>query len=257
MSTRATVINFVRGMNNVAQPHFLEEGYSEEIVNLYLDDDGLWKDINNPEIVIDLSPTVMAGAIAVFKWSPSRLPEDCIDSFILIVIYSSGDVAAIYRTDDDWGIKTVKINAKLAYSDEYIEVLISKITRDLEGSAPTQKTTGSADNPIERRYLEGSVVSMTAPALDDDGNPFFEWINSSGESLSLDRTLTVEIENTTYIATYSWTPFMNDFAMLKNSVMPLLSNNKVKGLDIYIQPTEPSVPDCVWIDTRGIDLILE
>lgn len=30
---------------------------------------------------------------------------------------------------------------------------------------------------------------------------------------------------------------------------------QITGGNIYIQNTEPSDPDCVWIDTNGIDLI--
>ena len=37
----------------------------------------------------------------------------------------------------------------------------------------------------------------------------------------------------------------------------LLSINTITGGNIYIQDTEPSDPDCVWIDTNGIDLITE
>ena len=37
----------------------------------------------------------------------------------------------------------------------------------------------------------------------------------------------------------------------------LLSINTITGGKIYIQDTEPSDPDCVWIDTNGIDLITE
>ena len=37
----------------------------------------------------------------------------------------------------------------------------------------------------------------------------------------------------------------------------LLSINTITGGNIYIQNTEPSDPDCVWIDTNGIDLITE
>jgi hypothetical protein len=33
--------------------------------------------------------------------------------------------------------------------------------------------------------------------------------------------------------------------------------NTITGGNIYIQNTEPSDPDCVWIDTNGIDLITE
>ncbi len=33
--------------------------------------------------------------------------------------------------------------------------------------------------------------------------------------------------------------------------------NTITGGNIYIQNTEPSDPDCVWIDTKGIDLITE
>lgn len=32
---------------------------------------------------------------------------------------------------------------------------------------------------------------------------------------------------------------------------------QITGGNIYIQNTEPSDPDCVWIDTNGIDLIME
>lgn len=32
---------------------------------------------------------------------------------------------------------------------------------------------------------------------------------------------------------------------------------QITGGNIYIQDTEPSDPDCVWIDTNGIDLIIE
>lgn len=32
---------------------------------------------------------------------------------------------------------------------------------------------------------------------------------------------------------------------------------RVIGMDIYVQDTEPVAPNCVWIDTRGIDLITE
>ena len=34
------------------------------------------------------------------------------------------------------------------------------------------------------------------------------------------------------------------------------ASNRVFGMDIYIQNTEPDIPgDFVWIDTNGIDLI--
>lgn len=42
---------------------------------------------------------------------------------------------------------------------------------------------------------------------------------------------------------------------LRADVDNLLSQNTVQGMDIYIQNSEPLNPNCVWIDTNGIDLI--
>ena len=40
-------------------------------------------------------------------------------------------------------------------------------------------------------------------------------------------------------------------------IMSLMPSQQVFGGDIYIQNSEPDNPNCVWIDTNNIDLIIE
>lgn len=87
---------------------------------------------------------------------------------------------------------------------------------------------------------------------------FNRWVNKNGDVLSLDRDLIVYIDDEDdYIAEYSWTGFQDEFAQVRNDVAVLLGYRNLHGMDIYVQDTEPRVQDCVWIDTRGIDQILE
>lgn len=57
-------------------------------------------------------------------------------------------------------------------------------------------------------------------------------------------------------------PFSEDGIFVKSPhsaifVKQTYTPNTITGGNIYIQNTEPSDPDCVWIDTNGIDLITE
>ena len=76
-------------------------------------------------------------------------------------------------------------------------------------------------------------------------------------SVSLSSTLlelgTLRRDLDAYIAD---TSFSNELDAMRNQVIQILSQNKVIGKDIYVQPTEPLDPDCLWIDTNGIDLII-
>lgn len=40
------------------------------------------------------------------------------------------------------------------------------------------------------------------------------------------------------------------------SLQAAIGGFRIFGADMYVQDTEPSAPDCVWIDTNGINLIL-
>jgi hypothetical protein len=42
-----------------------------------------------------------------------------------------------------------------------------------------------------------------------------------------------------------------------NALQAAVGGNRIFGADLYVQDTEPGAADCVWIDTNGIDLILQ
>ena len=52
-----------------------------------------------------------------------------------------------------------------------------------------------------------------------------------------------------------------DISQIEESILSITARiddiSTITGGNIYIQNTEPSDPDCVWIDTNGIDLIIE
>ena len=77
---------------------------------------------------------------------------------------------------------------------------------------------------------------------------------SSTLSSALSELVSIRQELDAYIADSSVSDGLD---AMRAEINQILSQNKVIGKDIYVQPTEPLDPDCLWIDTNGIDLIME
>jgi hypothetical protein len=189
MSRKHGTLEFSGGMNNVVPPHLLKDNEAEEIRNLYLDDDGIWKDINDPETMLDLSATHLANAVIVKQWKPTKVPSDCIDDFVYVVFCSDGVAKLVYRGTAALQVFTLDIKARVYGTTNYRAVAITNVTPDLDGNA-NGTTSSTSSGVLTRRYNENTAVSMTAPVNADAGEEFYHWIDGdTGEVLDDDRVL--------------------------------------------------------------------
>lgn len=206
----APILNFNGGMNNVTPPHLLPDNMAENITNLYLDKDGVWKDINNPEIMLDLSATEFSLAIKVIQWKPTNLPVDInpADDFVYIVFTSDGKAKLVYRGSTGLQIVIIELKARVLDTTTYRSVAITDVTEDVDTN--TNGTTSAvASGTLPRRYYEDTEITMTAPVATADGENFYRWVYDSGSVLSFDRELSMTITaSIQVIAEYVTVPYI-------------------------------------------------
>lgn len=209
MSRKHGTLEFSGGMNNVVPPHLLKDNEAEEIRNLYLDDDGIWKDINDPETMLDLSATHLANAVIVKQWKPTKVPSDCIDDFVYVVFCSDGVAKLVYRGTGTLVEYTIDIKARLYGTTDYRAVAITGVTIDLDGNA-NGFTTASSSGVLSRRYNDGTAVSITAPSTAGAGEEFYHWIDGdTGAILDDDKVLDIVITaSRELIAEYVAVPYI-------------------------------------------------
>ena len=206
----ALILNFNGGMNNVTPPHLLPDNMAENITNLYLDKDGVWKDINNPEIMLDLSATEFSLAIKVIQWKPTNLPLDIYadDDFVYVVFTSDGKAKLVYRGTTGLQVFTIDIKARIFNTTSYRSVAITGVTIDIDGNSDGT-TSDIASGKISRRYNESAEIEMTAPATTAYDEVFYHWVNDSGDVLSYNRALELTIsESLEVIAEYVYPPYI-------------------------------------------------
>lgn len=209
MSRKHGTLEFSGGMNNVVPPHLLKDNEAEEIRNLYLDDDGVWKDINDPEIMLDLSETHLHNAVRVVQWKPTKVPSDCIDDFVYVVFCSDGVAKLVYRGTGTVQVFTLDIKSRVYGTTNYRAVAITDVTPDLDGNA-NGVTSASSSGVLTRQYKENTLVSMTAPVNLSEGEEFYHWIDGdTGAIVELDRVLSVILTaSREFIAEYVIIPYI-------------------------------------------------
>lgn len=206
----APILNFNGGMNNVTPPHLLPDNMAENITNLYLDKDGVWKDINNPEIMLDLSATEFSLAIKVIQWKPTNLPVDInpADDFVYIVFTSDGKAKLVYRGLTALQTFTIDIKARVFGTTDYRSIALTNVTEDLDGLS-NGTTSDIASGKLSRRYLDTTDVEMTAPLNTAYGEIFYHWADDAGNILSYNRTLELIISQALeIIAEYVYPPYI-------------------------------------------------
>lgn len=200
---------FYGGMNNVAPVHQIPDDQAEQILNLYLRADGVWKDIGTPAELLDLSEVFFANAVKVYQWKPSKVPDDCVDDFVYIVFYDDGDCKMVYRGETSGTPYTLGVKARLFGTSTYIAIGVTSITVDIDGEATSDTTATNPAVSFTRRYYEGSTINMTAAADNGAGTAFYRWVDGSGNVLSFDRVLEHIVTGTlTIIAEYTAVPFI-------------------------------------------------
>lgn len=176
MSRKHGTLDFTGGMNNVNPVHLLKDNEAEEIRNLYLDADGVWKDINNPEVMLDLSESHLELAIKVIQWKPTKVPIDCIDDFVYVVFCSGGVAKLVYRGTGEMQVLAIDIKARLYGTTSYRAVTMTGVTTDLDGNG-NGTTSTSPSGALTRRYMENTVVAMTAPVDAGASEEFLHWMD--------------------------------------------------------------------------------
>jgi hypothetical protein len=209
MSRKHGTLEFSGGMNNVVPPHLLKDNEAEEIRNLYLDDDGIWKDINDPETMLDLSATHLANAVIVKQWKPTQVPSDCIDDFVYVVFCSDGVAKLVYRGTAALQVFTLDIKARVYGTTNYRAVAITNVTPDLDGNA-NGTTSAVSSGTLSRRYNEGTQVTLTAAGTASAGEEFYHWIDGdTGAVLDDDSILDIVITaSRELIAEYVVVPYI-------------------------------------------------
>lgn len=209
MSRKHGTLEFSGGMNNVVPPHLLKDNEAEEIRNLYLDNDGVWKDINDPATMLDLSATHLLNAVRVVQWKPTKVPTDCIDDFVYVVFCSDGVAKLVYRGTGTLAEYTIDIKARLYGTTDYRAIAITGVTIDLDVNA-NGLTTASASGVLSRRYNDGTAVSITAAATASAGEEFYHWIDGdTGAVLDDDKVLDIVLTaSRELIAEYVTVPYV-------------------------------------------------
>ncbi len=209
MSRKQGVIEINGGMNNVIPPHLLPDGQAELIRNLYKDKDGVWKDINVPEVMLDLSDSYLEDAVKVVQWKPSKVPADCIDDFVYVVFTSDGVAKLVYRGTEGLVEVYIDIKARVFGTTTYRAVAITSVTEDKNGQTDGITST-SPSAALTRVYWSDTEISMTAANDAGEGEEFLHWIDGdSGAVLDDDRTLALLLENNReVIAEYVGVPYI-------------------------------------------------
>ena len=209
MSRKHGTLDFTGGMNNVNPVHLLKDNEAEEIRNLYLDADGVWKDINNPEVMLDLSESHLELAIKVIQWKPTKVPIDCIDDFVYVVFCSDGVAKLVYRGTGEMQVLAIDIKARLHGTTSYRAVTITGVTTDLDGNG-NGTTSTSPSGALTRRYMENTVVAMTAPVNAGASEEFMQWIDGdTGDTLTTSRALSLALTKARLvIAEYVGVPYI-------------------------------------------------
>lgn len=200
MSQMATTLDFYGGMNNVKPPHMLNQNEAAEIQNLYLDQDGLLKDINIPEMVLSLGLTLSGNIVKAFYWKPTKVPADCVDDFVYIVFYDTGEVVMAYREETNVTEKSVSIAAKMVVSNTRLSLKIAINPPDLDGKIGV--TTNDHGDEAKARYYDNVVLEITL-APPSAGKVFLHWADSEGNVLTTNETLKIAVtDDRTVVAIY-------------------------------------------------------
>lgn len=210
MSRRNGILDFSGGMNNVKPPHLLGDSEAEQITNLYLDKDGLWKDINNPSVMLDLSSSHLATAIKVIQWKPTKVPTDCVDDFVYVVFCSDGVVKLVYRGIGELQVISIDIKARLHDTNTYYSVAVTAVTPDMNGKS-SGVTSESPFESITRVYLEGTDITMTVPIEAVSGKEFLHWMDDiTGVVIGGSNQLEITVSNHIIaIAEYVTVPYIS------------------------------------------------
>jgi len=202
-------INVNGGMNNVLLPHLLPVNQAAEIRNLYLGKDGVWHDIKESEIMLDLSATFLENAVKVVYWKPTSVPIDCIDDFVYVVFTSDGIAKLVYRGTEGLTEVTLDIKARIFGTTSYRAVLISDVTPDKNGDA-NGTTSTSPSGSLTRKYWNDTEVTLTAALSSGDDEDFLHWIDGdSGVVLTDDRVLELTLAvSKLVIAEYVGVPYI-------------------------------------------------
>lgn len=221
MSRRNGVLDFSGGMNNVTPAHMLKDNEAEQIRNLYLDADGVWKDINSQEEMLDLSGTHLSGAVKVIQWKPTKVPSDCVDDFVYVVFTHDGVAKLVYRGEAELQVYSIGIKARVHGTNSYRSVSITGVTPDLDGNA-NGATSTFAYASLTRRYNQDTAVSMTAASQANANEGFLHWWDDDASAvLSTSATLQHIITDAgLFIAEYVPTPYIK---ITDSTGMPITS----------------------------------
>jgi len=222
MSRRHGTLDFTGGMNDVTPAHLLRDNQAGLIQNLYLDKDGIWKDISDPSVMLDLSATHLANAIRVVYWKPTRVPADCIDDFVYVVFCSDGVVKLVYRGAGELAIFAIDVKARKKGTNTYYALSITGVTPDRNGNANGMTST-SVFESLTRVYLEGTAITMTTPIEAEVGVEFLHWLDEyTGEVIGEANTLSVVMSAAIMaIAEYVIVPFISVMDTKGNQIADL------------------------------------
>jgi len=212
MGKKGAQLNLYGGMNNIVPPHLLPENQATLIQNLYLDNNGTWRDIQGNEVMLNIG-TELIGAVKIYYWKPSRVPADCIDDFVYLVFYSNGTVKLVYRGDDE-ALSFVLLLKALSFGSPnvHLPVTIEASPLDIDGLGDGS-TPASPFVYLSRRYRNNTEVTFVAPASGGTvgglGYGFLRWIDVSSNPLCLTRDYTLTVTQGDYlIAEYVVVPYI-------------------------------------------------
>ena len=226
-----SVHSLLRGMNDAMSPHLVRDGESAYIKNLHLSDDGSWKNINIPDLELDLSATFFDDAVEVFEWKPANVPADCVDDFVYVVFYSDGRVRLVYRGVSDLAVFTILIKARQYGTSTYLALPITNVTPDNNGDGNGTTSVNVAE-AITRLYFDGTTFNATCPLeVEGEGEStlaFYRWVLVDNTYLSDNRVLSKIVDQGyTLIAEYVTAPYIR----LENaSHIPISSLDKMYAL---------------------------
>ena len=261
-----SVYSLLRGMNDAMSPHLVRDGESAYIKNLHLSDDGSWKNINIPDVELDLSGTLFDEAVKVFEWKPANVPADCGDDFVYVVFYSDGRVRLVYRGDSDLAVFTILIKARQYGTATYLALPITNVTQDNNGDGNGTTSVNVAE-AITRVYFDGSQFSATCPLeVEGEGEStlaFYRWVLVDNTYLSNNRVLGMAIDQGyTIIAEYVIAPYIR---VEDSSHVPIGSLDKMYALygeysnpvTYYVGGIGLTADLSIYVDEENFELSLD
>jgi len=102
-------------------------------------------------------------------------------------------------------------------------------------------------------YLEGEVVNISAPAVNEEGTAFSHWENSAGEVVAntAEAAITVEAKNDVYTAVYTKTSVGLEFDTNGDGTCCLVGMGDCQDTDIIIPRTSPENDVVTAIDSSA------